>query len=218
MLSGKLVFPAIESVVLRRARSELRCLRRGGTVARRAACFSLVSGTMNRTTDEVEKVRAALGSRYAGTYDGMPSSRRAAVLDATRLARAAGADSSSLSAAARSPKPEVVRLVLQHDIDELWTASTVLLARGRGRHAHEPGVRGPCGAQVSIPTTLSPASSTPPRAARTEHVKHKFRHPLRGPRVIISIRRRPCTRRCGCGSPPASRARSCDRRHVLADR
>jgi maleylacetate reductase len=30
--------------------------------------FLVVSGTMNRTTDEVEKMRLALGNRHAGTY------------------------------------------------------------------------------------------------------------------------------------------------------
>lgn len=34
--------------------------------------FLMVSGTRNRTTDEVEKVRRALGNRCAGLFDRMP--------------------------------------------------------------------------------------------------------------------------------------------------
>ena len=55
--------------------------------------FLIVSGTMNRTTDEIEKVRAALGSRYAGTYDKVPPfCPRTAVLEAAELARSADTD------------------------------------------------------------------------------------------------------------------------------
>ena len=35
--------------------------------------FLLVSGTLNRETDEVEKLRQALGNTYCGTHDDMPA-------------------------------------------------------------------------------------------------------------------------------------------------
>ena len=34
--------------------------------------FLMVSGTLNRNTDEIEKIRRALGNRCAGTFDAMP--------------------------------------------------------------------------------------------------------------------------------------------------
>ena len=34
--------------------------------------FLIVSRTLNTKTDEIEKIRSALGSRYAGTFDGVP--------------------------------------------------------------------------------------------------------------------------------------------------
>ena len=34
--------------------------------------FLMVSGTLNRTTDEVEKVRRGLGNRCVGIFDHMP--------------------------------------------------------------------------------------------------------------------------------------------------
>src|SRR5260370_31504608 len=55
--------------------------------------FLMVSGTLNRSTDEIDKIRAALGARYAATFDAMPPhTPREAVIAATEQARAAGAD------------------------------------------------------------------------------------------------------------------------------
>jgi maleylacetate reductase len=55
--------------------------------------FLMVSRTLNSETSWVEDMRAALGNRYAGTFDGMPShTPREAVLAATAQARTAKAD------------------------------------------------------------------------------------------------------------------------------
>ena len=55
--------------------------------------FLMVSGTLNRETDEIENIRRALGSRCVGTFDAMPAhTPRAAVIAATDQARAAKAD------------------------------------------------------------------------------------------------------------------------------
>ncbi len=53
----------------------------------------MVSGTLNRETDEIEKIRKALGPRCAGTFDAMPPhTPRDAVIAAANQARAANAD------------------------------------------------------------------------------------------------------------------------------
>src|ERR1700731_1857749 len=58
-----------------------------------ARAFLMVSGTLNRETDEIEKIRASLGPRCAGTFDSMPPhTPREAVIAATKQARAANAD------------------------------------------------------------------------------------------------------------------------------
>jgi maleylacetate reductase len=55
--------------------------------------FVVASGTLNRTTDEVAKVRRALGNRFAGLFDRMPPhTPRRAVIEAAAAAREAGAD------------------------------------------------------------------------------------------------------------------------------
>ena len=53
----------------------------------------MVSGTLNRETDEIEKIRKALGPRCVATFDAMPPhTPREAVIAATEQARAANAD------------------------------------------------------------------------------------------------------------------------------
>jgi maleylacetate reductase len=53
----------------------------------------MVSGTMNRTMDEVSRLASALGDRHAGTFDAMPSHTPCdAALEAAKEARAADAD------------------------------------------------------------------------------------------------------------------------------
>jgi maleylacetate reductase len=53
----------------------------------------MVSGTLNQQTDEIEKVRRALGNRCVGTFDRMPPhTPRSAVIAAAEQARGLGAD------------------------------------------------------------------------------------------------------------------------------
>ena len=84
-------FPGLERVVYGKPAAQALAAEVTRIGAKRV--FLVVSGTMNRTTDEVEKVRAALGDRYAGTYDQIPPfTPRSAVLEAAQLARSAGSD------------------------------------------------------------------------------------------------------------------------------
>ena len=47
--------------------------------------FLMVSNSLNRKTDEIDKVRRALGRRCAGSFDQMPAhTHRAAVITAIR--------------------------------------------------------------------------------------------------------------------------------------
>ena len=51
--------------------------------------FLIVSRTLNTQTDEIEKIRNALGGRYAGTFDGVPQhTTRASAVTATAAAAA----------------------------------------------------------------------------------------------------------------------------------
>ena len=50
--------------------------------------FLMVSGSLNRNTDEIETIRRALGNRCVGTFDRMPAhTPRRAVISAAEQAR-----------------------------------------------------------------------------------------------------------------------------------
>src|SRR5215831_11219694 len=58
-----------------------------------ARVYLVVSRTLNTTTDEIEKIRKALGSRYAGTFDSVPQhTTRTSVVAVAKAASEASAD------------------------------------------------------------------------------------------------------------------------------
>ena len=140
--------------------------------------FLVVSGTMNRTTDEVDKVRAALGDRYAATYDGIPPfNPRSAVLKAAELARSVGTDlvvtfgGGSVTKRARSCGCACSTTLRTRMASIDFAPSPNRMAR-----ASCPSSRGPRIPQIAIPTTLSAGELTTGGGAMDERVKRKFSH------------------------------------------
>ena len=89
--SGRVVFGEMDEVVFGRPAAEVVAEAARHREAERV--FLMTSGTLNRTTDEVAKVRRALGNRFAGLFDRMPPhTPRRAVIEAATAAREAGAD------------------------------------------------------------------------------------------------------------------------------
>ena len=187
MRSGMFVFTAIERIVFGRPAAQALCAEAERLQANRV--FLIVSGTMNRTTDEVAKVRAALGSRYAGLYDRIPShTPRDAVLEAAHEARSAGADLIvTFGGGSVTDAGKIVQLCLRHgitDFDGLEAFHVVVNADGTRT---VPNFDGPTVRQIAIPTTLS-AGEFQPGGGCTDNrrnVKHSYRHPLLVPRVTI---------------------------------
>src|ERR1700684_1950877 len=88
---GRVVFGAMDEVVFGRPAAEAVVEQMDRLGASRA--FLMVSGTLNRETDEIEKIRNSLGPRCAAIFDAMPPhTPREAVIAAAEQARAAGAD------------------------------------------------------------------------------------------------------------------------------
>src|ERR1700704_2455569 len=88
---GRVVFGAMDEVVFGRHASEAIVEQMDRLHAARA--FLMVSGTLNRETGEIEKIRNALGPRCVAIFDAMPPhTPREAVIAATNQVRAAGAD------------------------------------------------------------------------------------------------------------------------------
>ena len=88
---GRVVFGAMDEVVFGRPAADAVVAQLDRLRANRA--FLMVSGTLNRNTDEIEKIRRALGPRCVATFDAMPAhTPREAVIAAADAARAASAD------------------------------------------------------------------------------------------------------------------------------
>src|SRR5215831_18887943 len=91
MHTGRVVFGAMDEVVFGEpaAKAILTQMDR----LRASRTFLMVSGTLRRKTDEIEKIQSALGSRCTAIFDAMPQhTPREAVIAATEQARAASAD------------------------------------------------------------------------------------------------------------------------------
>jgi maleylacetate reductase len=187
MLAGKIVFPAIERIVYGQPAAD--ALRVEAERLGASRVFLMVSRTMNRTTGEVGKVSAALGSRYAGLYDAMPAhTPREAVLDAARAASSKGADLIvTFGGGSLTDAGKMVRLCLQHRIDDIDGFDAFRSGVNPDGTGRIPAFDAPSVHQISIPTTLSAgdfnasAGCTDPRSK----TKHSYRHPLLVPRIII---------------------------------
>ena len=181
-------FPALERLVYGKPAAQALAAEAERIGARRV--FLVVSGTMNRTTDEVEKVRAALGDRYAGTYDRIPPfTPRSAVLEAARLARSAGVDLVvTFGGGSVTEGGKMVRLCLQHDITDVDGFDRLRAVTRPDGTRLMPRFEGPSIPQIAIPTTLSAGELTTGGGATDERVKRKFSHggnPQMIPRTVI---------------------------------
>lgn len=187
MYSGMFVFTAIERIVYGQpAAAALRAEAERLQVKR---VFLIVSGTMNRNTDEVAKVREALGSRYAGLYDRMPShTPRDAVLEVAHEARSADADLIvTFGGGSVTDAGKMLQLCLRHNIKEYDALDAYRAVVKPDGTRTLPTFDGPKVRQIAIPTTLSGAEfqfgggCTDTR----RKAKQSFRHPLFIPRVSI---------------------------------
>jgi maleylacetate reductase len=151
--------------------------------------FLIASGTLNRTTDEIAKVRRALGNRFAGIFDRMPAhTPRRAVIEAAAAAREAAADLIvTVGGGSVTDGAKAVQLCLANGIqaaDELDNYRPVKGSDGTlaPRSAKPPSVR-----QISVPTTLSAGEFSAIAGVTDErrHVKELFRHPRIIPRVVM---------------------------------
>ena len=176
--AGQVVFSRLEEVQFGKPAAE--------TVAelarrhRAERVFLMVSGTLNRETDEIEKLRRALGNHCVGTFDRMPAhTPRSAVIAAAEQARAAAADLVvTLGGGSITDGAKAVQLCLANDIRDADALDRV--------RAPAP-VKSPAVRQISVPTTLSAGEFSPISGVTDERtrVKELFRHPDIVPRAVV---------------------------------
>ena len=119
MRSGVQQIPPMNAVHFGANAAEALALEVESRRSRRA--FLLVSGTLNRETDEIEKVRELLGDRYAAEFDQMPQHMpRDAILKAAEVARSAKTDLVvTIGGGSVTDAGKTLTVCLEHDICKL---------------------------------------------------------------------------------------------------
>lgn len=181
--SGHIVFSEMDEVVFGKPAAEAVAETAERAGAERV--LLMVSGTLNRTTDEVAKVQAALGARCAATYEAMPPhTPRSAVLAATEMAREAKADLIvTFGGGSLTDGAKAVQLCLANDISSVEGMDALRADKDAGVSlCAAPTVR-----QVSVPTTLSGGEFSALAGVTDERSKTKelFKHPGVIPQTVI---------------------------------
>ena len=185
--SGRVTFGAMEAVVFGEPAAETIAKEARRLEAERV--FLMVSGTLNRTTDEIAKVRRALGNRFAGIFDRMPShTPRGAVIEAAAGAREAGADLiATVGGGSVTDGAKAVQLCLANDIRTPEALDGLRSIKGPDGGLGPPPCNAPAVRQITVPTTLSAGEFSAIAGVTDERhrVKELFRHPQIIPRAVM---------------------------------
>jgi maleylacetate reductase len=181
--AGRIAFGNMEAVTFGKPAAEALAEEVRRCEAERV--FLMVSGTLSRGTDEIAKVRSALGNRCAGVFDHMPPhTPRHAVIEAAAMAREAKADLiATVGGGSVTDGAKAVQLCLANDI-RAAEAFDQCRARPDGS---PPDLRPPTVRQITVPTTLSAGEFSAIAGVTDERykVKELFRHPMIIPRAVM---------------------------------
>jgi maleylacetate reductase len=180
--TGRVVFGGMDEVVFGQPAAEAVAAQLDRLHLSRA--FLMVSGTLNRNTDEIDKIRKSLGRRYVGSFDAMPPhTPREAVVAAAEQARAAGADIIvTVGGGSITDGAKAVQLCLANDVRSVEDVDKIKAVKGVAPAMNAPKVR-----QISVPTTIAGGEFSAMAGvtnARTR-VKEMLRHELMIPRAAI---------------------------------
>ena len=182
MHTGRVVFGAMDEVVFGRPAADAVAAQMDRLRLSRA--FLMVSGTLNRTTDEIEKIRKSLGSRCVATFDAMPPhTPREAVIAAAEQARAANADLIvTVGGGSITDGAKAVQICLANNVRSVEDVDRVRAVKGVAPDMNAPTVR-----QISVPTTIAGGefSSIAGVTNTRTKVKEMLRHELVMPRAVI---------------------------------
>jgi maleylacetate reductase len=176
---GRVVFGAMDEVVFGTAAAEAVVEQMDRLGAARA--FLMVSGTLNRQTDEIEKIRKALGSRCVATFDAMPPHTPCeAVIAAAEQARAANADLIvTVGGGSITDGAKAVQLCLANNVRTVEGIDTIRAIKGVAPPMTAPSVR-----QISVPTTIAGGEFS--AIAGVTNARTKVKEMLRHERVMPS--------------------------------
>lgn len=176
-------FPAIDRVIYGKAASEAISEEAERLDAKRV--FLIVSRTLNTKTDEIEKIRRALGSRHVATFDGIAEhTTRKQAAEVARQADDAGADLVvAVGGGSAIDLAKIVIMAMEHDIRD--EAGFDPFPMGPG--ATVSPFRSPQIRQIAVPSTLNGGEYNAAALVTDERsrLKQIFFHPRMMPVAII---------------------------------
>src|SRR5438132_2321393 len=186
--AGRVAFGNMEAVTFGRPAAEAVADEVRRCAAERV--FLMTSGTLNRASDEIAKVRCALGNRCAGLFEHMPPhTPRHAVIEAAELARAAGADLIvTVGGGSTTDGAKAVQLCLANDVRNAEAIDGLRPVKGLDGALGPPlDMKPPSVPQVTVPTTLSAGEFSAIAGVTDERhrVKELIRHPYTIPRAVV---------------------------------
>ena len=185
--TGQVVFSQMDEVVFGKPAAETiaEISQRWGATR----VFLMVSKTLNHKTDEIEKVRRALGNKCVGTYDGMPPhTPRNAVIAAAEMARAANADLIvTIGGGSITDGAKAVALCLANDVRTPEGMDALRWTKAADGTMVPPPMKTPTVRQLAVPTTISGGEFSALSGVTDERTKVKelFRHAGIVPRAVI---------------------------------
>ncbi|MCP1968551.1 iron-containing alcohol dehydrogenase [Bradyrhizobium elkanii] len=176
-------FPEIDRVVYGKSAAE--ALNEEAVRLNANRVFLLVSRTLNTKTDEIEKIRRALGNKHVTTFDGIAQhTTRKQAAEVARQANEAQADLVvAVGGGSAVDLAKIVIMAMEHDIrDEAGFDPFVM----------GPGVpfspfRAPTVRQIAVPSTLNGGEYNAGALVTDERTKLKqiFFHPQMSPLAVI---------------------------------
>lgn len=164
-------------------------LKRELELTRERRVYVLASGTLARSTDVIERLRAALGERCAGICTSIGAhTPRSDVVAAANAARAAAADLLlSLGGGSVTDAAKMVAICLGNGIAAAAELDAYHVKVQADGSTQRPSFKPPSVASVVVPTTLS-AGEFSAMAGCTDNlrnVKHMYFHAQAIPRTVI---------------------------------
>jgi alcohol dehydrogenase class IV len=182
-IAGSHQYPTMESVIYGKPAAEALREEAERLGARRV--YLIVSRTLNTTTDEIEKIRNALGDRLVETFDGIPQhTTREVVARVAKRAKDASADLVvAIGGGSVVDAGKIVLMCMEHEIfepDGLDGFETT--PERRFGQFRTPKAR-----MIAIPSTLSGGEYNSGALVTDTRRKLKqiFNHPMMMPRSII---------------------------------
>ncbi len=155
--SGTHLFPAMDRVIFGKPAAKAVAAE-----AERLGCkrvFLVVSRTLNTQTDQIAKLRDALGERLAGVFDGIPQhTTREVVAQAARAALDAKADLLvAVGGGSVVDAAKIMSLCMEHGITDpgLEGLDPFETKPGPDGRPVRPEFRGPTVRMIAVPSTLS---------------------------------------------------------------